>query len=98
MHFSGFHNYTDSEKELSFKRYYDYQCRRHSIINLKLNKFSNSTMNYIKRIVCKRLDEQNRSHIFDVTEVYFSYTNFANRRMVVVIHHEDHHCTEAIYF
>lgn len=98
MHYRGFHTYTDAEKELSFKRYYDYQCRKYSSIRLKLNKINERTMNYIKRIVCDRLDRQKRSHIFKVTDVYFSYTNFVERRLVVVIHHEDHHCTEAMYF
>lgn len=84
-----------SVAKIRLKRYMDYWDHRSKTMYLDINKMSDSLITYLRAAVDSNLT--GRTKVYDIKDVYFSYTGDV-RKFVVVIKHEDKSATESFWF
>jgi hypothetical protein len=82
-------------RAVSLKRYIDFWDHRGKTAHLDIKKLSHSLIAYLRRAVDIKLGA--RTNVYTIRDVYFSYTAL-DRKLVVVIKHEDNYATEAFWF
>lgn len=82
-------------REASLKRYLDFWDHRGKTVHLNIKKMSDRLVTYLRKAVDTKLGD--RTKAYTLRDVYFNYTAL-DRKLVVVIKHEDNYATEAFWF
>ena len=83
-------------ERLHIKRHLDYWNRRSKIVKLNIGKLSVHLKSYLRSLIDSRLPNH-RSRNYKIADAYFSYFS-TNRRLTIVIKHDDCSATESFYF
>lgn len=88
-------NEVRSAVKIRLKRYIDYWDHRGKNMYIDVSKLSSSLITYLRSAIDSSLG--NRSKVYDIKDVYFSYTGSV-RKLVIVIKHADKSATESFWF
>ena len=82
-------------RSVSLKRYINFCNHRCKITHLNISKLSGSLIAYLRKAVDSVLDDHKETYV--LKDVYFNY-NGLDRKLVVVVKHNDKLATEAFSF
>ena len=82
-------------RDVRFKRYLNSRNNRCKTIHLNINKMSYRLITYLRKAIDNELSDHMKT--YTLKDVYFNYKSL-DRKLVVIIKHEDNDTTEAFSF